>query len=150
MPESLKRMRFCGKKSWIVTAAVIAAIGAVIHIAAIAGGPAWFAFFGAPPVVVRSAEEGTWLAPVSACAIAMAMGLCSAYAAAAAGFLRTLPLQKIAIPVIALICLLRGFILIPLIFVYPGLLNTFEVIAAIIWSVAGAGFGIAFLYPVQQ
>ena len=32
-------------------AAFIAAAGALIHVAGIAGGPAWFEFFGAPPAV---------------------------------------------------------------------------------------------------
>ncbi len=125
---------------WILLAAGIAAFGVVIHLAAIVGGASWYAFFGAPPAVVASAREGTWLAPVSALVIAALMGICMLYAWSAAGMMRRLPLLRPGLAAMAIVCLLRAVILIPFAMRYPQLLNTFEVVAALVWASAGVGF----------
>lgn len=125
-------------------AAAIAAAGVLIHLGAILGGPAWFVFFGAPPAVVRSAEAGTWLAPVSTLLIAAAMGLCGLYAASALGWLRRLPLLRAGLAAMATVCLLRALVLVPLAWRHPALLNTFEVTAALVWGLAGLGLAQSF------
>lgn len=45
-------------------------VGAGVHVAALAASPQWIEFVGAPSSVVRSAMEGTWLAPAGALGIA--------------------------------------------------------------------------------
>ncbi|WP_137939003.1 hypothetical protein [Chitinivorax sp. B] len=129
---------------WIRLAAAIATFGVTIHLAAIAGGPSWYAFFGAPPLIVASAREGTWLAPVSTAGIAALMGICAIYACSASGLVRRLPLLRPMLASMAAVCLIRGFILIPLAINHPELRNAFEVIAAIVWATAGAGFAVGF------
>jgi ABC-type polysaccharide/polyol phosphate export permease len=128
----------------VLLAAGIAAFGAAIHLAAIVGGPSWYAYFGAPPSIVASARDGTWLAPVSAAMIAGLMALCALYACSAVRLIPRLPLLRPALASMAAVCLIRGFALIPLSFKYPELINTFEVVAAIIWSTAGVGFAAGF------
>ena len=64
-------------RPWIRLAAAIAAVGALIHVAAIPAGPAWYAYFGAPSGVVESAPAGTWPAPVGALVIALLMATCA-------------------------------------------------------------------------
>lgn len=118
----------------------IALLGALIHVGAILGGVSWYIFFNAPPIVVASARAGTWLAPISAGFIAMLMALCAAYAFSALGLLRRLPLPRLMLGGMAFICLLRAFILLPLSINHPELRNTFEVLAAIVWGLAGVGF----------
>lgn len=120
-------------------------VGVAIHLAAIVLGPDWYAFFGAPPPVVASAREGTWLAPAGAVVIAFLMGLCGAYACSAIGLIRRLPLLRTALAGIAVICLVRALILVPLAIHDPALLTTFEVVAAIVWGIAGIGFAAGFL-----
>lgn len=127
----------------ILLAAGIAAVGCAIHLAAIAGGASWYAWFNAPPGVVASARAGTWLAPVSAAAIALLMAICALYACSAAGLVRRLPLLKTMLFGIATICLLRVVVLVPLAIRYPQLLNTFEVVAALVWGMAAVGFAAA-------
>jgi GNAT superfamily N-acetyltransferase len=73
---------------WVHLAIIISAAGVVVHVGALFAGPSWFEFFGAPPSVVASARNGTWLAPVSGLVIAGLMGLCGVYAASATGLLR--------------------------------------------------------------
>lgn len=126
-------------------AAVISLVGVAIHLAAIAGGPSWYAFFGAPPRIVASAQAGTWLAPVSTTGIAVLMGLCAVYACSALGLVRRLPLLRTMLSGMAALCLLRALILIPLAFSHPELINRFEVIAALAWGAAGIGFGAGLL-----
>lgn len=123
-----------------IAATLIAAAGVLIHLVALAAGPAWFAFFGAPPAIVRSAEAGTWLAPVTTLAISAGMGLCALYGASALGWMRRLPLLHLGLCVVAATCLLRAVVVVPLFVWRPILLSTFEVVAALVWGLAGVGF----------
>lgn len=132
------------QKNWIYLAGIIALIGVAIHIVAIFGGPSWYAFFGAPPSVVRSAREGTLLAPVGALIIAGLMAICAAYAFSALGVIRRLPLLRTGLAGIAIVCLLRALVLWPLMINHPDLRNTFEIVAAIVWGLAGVGFVFGF------
>jgi hypothetical protein len=132
----------------IYLAGIIALIGVAIHIAAIFGGASWYAYFGAPASVVQSARDGTWLAPVGALVIAGLMAICAAYAFSALGVIRRLPLLRTGLVCMAVICLLRSLVLWPLMINHPELRNTFEIVAAIVWGVAGVGF--AFGYRLVQ
>jgi hypothetical protein len=137
-------------KGWILLAMVIAAVGAAIHLAAILGGPAWYAFFDAPPFIVASARAGTWLAPVGAAVIAGLMTLCAAYAASALGLVRRLPLLRLGLAAIAAMCLVRALLLIPAVVRYPELLNTFQLVASAVWGLAGLGFAVGFVASRRQ
>lgn len=130
---------------WIYLAGFIALTGVAIHIAAIFGGAAWYAYFGAPPSVVQSARDGTWLAPVSALVIAGLMAICAAYAFSALGVIRRLPLLRTGLAGMAVVCLLRALVLWPMMINHPNLRNTFEIVAAIVWGLAGVGFVFGFL-----
>jgi len=121
----------------LATGAAIAALGAIIHIAAVLAGPAWYRFFGAPAVIVQSAEQGTWLAPLSTLGIAAAMALCAAYALSALGHFPPLPLLTPVLWGIALVCMLRASVLLPIALRHPELLTTFNVVGSLIWGLAG-------------
>ncbi|MBQ5947221.1 hypothetical protein [Massilia sp. ST3] len=130
---------------WIRLAAAISVFGVAIHLATIAGGPAWYAFFGAPPQIVASARAGTWLAPTSTVGIAALMGVCAAYACSALGLLRRLPLLRPVLAGIAALCLLRALVVVPLAINHPALRTTFDISASVVWGLAGIGFAAAFL-----
>lgn len=123
----------------------ISLLGVAIHVAAMIGGPLWYAFFGAPPQVVASAQAGTWLAPVATAGIAVLMGICSVYAGSALGLVRRLPLLRTMLAGIAAVCLLRALVLVPAAIIHPQLINVFEVVAALTWGAAGIGFVAGFL-----
>jgi len=131
-------------RPWILLAGAIAAVGALIHVAAIPAGPSWYAYFGAPPAVAASARAGTWFAPAGAIVIAALMATCAWYACAALHMVRRPPLLRTGLAVMAAICLLRAGILPPLAVTHPELRNTFEVVAAIVWGLAGTGFALGF------
>jgi hypothetical protein len=88
-------------------------LGALLHIVVLIGGPEWIRFVGAPASVVRSASEGTWLAPVGALSIAALLTVWGLYAFSAADWVRTLPLVRPVLGVIAAIFLVRGAIILP-------------------------------------
>jgi hypothetical protein len=85
----------------------------LLHIAVLLAGPEWIAFVGAPPDVVKSAELGTWLAPVSTLGIAAMLAVLALYALAAAERFRSLPLVKPVLGLFAMIFVLRGVIILP-------------------------------------
>lgn len=89
-------------------------LGALLHVVVLVGGPRWIAFVGAPPAVVRSAEDGTLLAPVGALGIAILLTTWAMYAFSAAGMLRPLPFAKLVLGAVAAIFLIRGAIILPL------------------------------------
>ena len=130
-------------------ALAIALFGVAIHLGAVVGGESWYAFFGAPAAVVESARAGTWLAPVSAMVIAGLMAICAAYACSVLGLIRRLPLLRPGLASIAAVCLVRALALVPLAFSHPELRNAFEIIAAIVWGLAGVGFAAGFLASRQ-
>lgn len=130
---------------WVYMAAIIAAAGVVIHVAALFAGPSWLEFFRAPPNVVASARDGTWLAPVGGLVIAGLMGTCGVYAASAIGLVGRPPLQRPGLAVMGTICLVRALLLPVLAIRHPEFLNTFEVVAAIVWFLAGIGLAVGFV-----
>jgi hypothetical protein len=129
---------------------IISAIGALIHFAAIAGGADWYVFFNAPPQVVASSRAGTWLAPVTTSIIGLLMAVCAAYAFSALGRLPRLPLPRLMLGGMAGVCLLRAMVILPLAINHPQLRTTFELISAVIWGLAGAGFVAACLTMARR
>ncbi|MBC3872073.1 hypothetical protein [Undibacterium flavidum] len=135
---------------WVYLAGIIALIGVVIHLATIVAGPSWYVFFGAPPKIVQSARDGTWIAPVGGLVIAGLMAICAAYAFSALGVIRRLPLLRTGLAGMATICLLRALVLWPLMINHPELRNTFEIVASIVWGLAGVGFVFGFRLVQMQ
>jgi len=129
---------------------IISAIGALIHFAAIAGGADWYVFFNAPPQVVASSRAGTWLAPVTTSIIGLLMAVCAAYAFSALGRLPRLPLPRLMLGGMAGVCLLRAMVILPLAINHPQLRTTFELVSAVIWGMAGAGFLVACLLTLAR
>lgn len=137
------------KRVAVLAAILIAAAGVVIHVGALFAGDSWFVFFNAPPSVVASARAGTWLAPVGSLVIAGLMGACGYYAASAIGLVRPPPLQRLALAGMATVCLVRALLLPVLAVPHPELRNTFEIVAAVVWGLAGLGLASAF-DPAQK
>ncbi len=97
-----------------VTAAMGLLLGSALHLAVLVAGPEWIAFVGAPKNVVLSAEQGTWLAPISTISIAALLAICAAYALAGAGVISRLPLLRTVLVFVCVLFGLRGLVIIPL------------------------------------
>ena len=126
-------------EKFLLAGGVIAGCAALWHLLMIIGGPSWYAFSRAPQYIVESAEQGTFIAPVGAVAIAVLMFTCTAYSFSGAGIFSKIPLLKLALPIISLICLARGLYISPLFF-SVSVLGTWHLIASAVWFFVGICF----------
>jgi hypothetical protein len=76
----------------LAAGALLSAVAALLHLGIIAGGPAWYRFFGAGERFARAAAEGRWYPTVVTLGIAAVLFIWSAYALAGAGVVTRLPL----------------------------------------------------------
>ncbi len=83
---------------------------AALHLACIAGGPAWYRYFGAGEGIARLAERGDWRPAAITAAIAAMLVLAAAYAFSGAGLIARLPLLRTGLVFISAVYLLRGLI----------------------------------------
>ncbi len=99
---------------WVLAAGGLGVLlGALLHVGVLIGGPEWIAFVGAPPSIVQSAREGTWLAPVTTLGIAAVLTFWALYAFSGIGWIRPLPLLKPVLGFVAFIFIVRGVMVLP-------------------------------------
>ena len=116
---------------------------AVLHVAALLSGPGLIAALGAPPDMVASATQGTWLAPVVISAIAVLLFLVAFAAFSAAGSIRPLPLSRPLLYATAAILVLRAAALPLIVAIVPAAraqLSVFEVATALLCFLLGGLF----------
>ncbi|MBI3285480.1 MAG: hypothetical protein HYZ65_11630 [Burkholderiales bacterium] len=106
-------------KPYLLCAGLVALFGGLLHIAAIYGGPNWYAALGAPDAIVHMVRAGSSY-PAKVCLlIAALLFVCAAYACSGAGLLPRLPLLRTALSLIAAALIVRGLSFIPLMLLYP-------------------------------
>jgi len=137
-------------RSLVASAVFISVSGVVIHVGAMFAGLSWFTFFNAPSSVVESYKSGTWLAPLSCLVISSLMGACAYWAASPLGWVRRPPLQRPGLAAMSTVCLVRALLLPALAISHPELRNAFEIVAALVWGLAGIGFAFAFTLAKTQ
>lgn len=99
----------------LLAGGALTAGAALLHVAMIAGGPAWYRFFGAGEHMARNAARGSPLPAVITASIAVVLGVWALYAFSGAGVIRRLPLLPLALAAIAAIFLARGILGVPLV-----------------------------------
>lgn len=133
---------------WLVSGAVLSGVAALLHVAIIVGGGAWYRFFGAGESMARMAEAGRLYPALLTAGIALMLLLWQAYALAGAGasMASGLPWIKAALTLITSIYLLRGLALLPLWLLAPSQLTPF-----LIWSsLICIGYGLVHLIGLSQ
>ena len=98
-------------RPFLIAGGCLSMAGALIHLAAIVGGPDWYRFFGAGEPIAQAAERGSWIPAALTLAIATVLTLWAAYAFAGAGLLGRLPLLRTGLVIITAIYLARGAML---------------------------------------
>ncbi len=88
-------------KAWLVAAGSMNLAAALLHVACIFGGPAWYRFMGAGEGMARLAEIGSPKPALITLGIASVLSAWAAYAFSGAGILPRLPLLK---PALLAIC----------------------------------------------
>ena len=126
----------------LVAGGVLSAAAAVLHLAVILGGPAWYRFFGAGEGMARLAEQGSWTPTLITLGIAGVLAIWAAYAFSGAGVIRRLPLVRTALILISTIYLLRGLVLVPAFAINPGGVEPFVLWSSLIVLVYGLAYAV--------
>jgi hypothetical protein len=131
---------------WLIAAAVLSGIAALLHVAIVIGGAQWYRFFGAGEKMALAAQTGRVYPAIVTMGIAAVLSVWAAYALSAAGLLMTLPFLKWGLMAITAIYLLRGLAIIPL-----SLFALDQVTPFLFWSsVICTGYGVVHLIGVMQ
>jgi hypothetical protein len=128
----------------------LAALGSLAaslaHIWCILSGPSAYAFMGAPPEVVASAEAGTLYAPLITSFIAAVIFVWVLYALSAAGKLPRLFLLRTGLIAIASVLLLRGLVVLPIAMFGLGEIDAFGWWSSVICFALGALYAIGIVF----
>jgi len=146
---SIKRALFMNGntlgKLALVVVSIIAVLTACAHMSCIVLGENCFRAQMAPEIIVKSAVDGTWLAPIGTTLVSGLFLTCAVYALSAAKYIKHVPFTKAAIYAIAGLCLLRGAATLPLSIIHFDKMTTFAYIAGIIWFISGVLFVAGYL-----
>ena len=93
---------------WLLAAAALSVLGAVLHIGVIIGGPDWYRAMGAGEAIAKAASRGSPVPALITSGIAAALLVWAAYALSAAGLIPRLPLLPLALVAIAAVLAARG------------------------------------------
>lgn len=124
----------------LIAGGVLSAVASLAHLAVIAGGPAWYRFFGAGERMARLAEQGAWIPTVVTLGIASVLAIWAAYAFSGAGLIPRLPLIRTALVLISAVYLLRGLVLVPALALNPGGVTPFVLWSSLIVLVYGLAY----------
>ncbi|MBD1582557.1 hypothetical protein [Pseudoalteromonas sp. S16_S37] len=133
-------------KGLLLFCALMTVITAIAHSSCLVLGEQCFKAQLAPQFIIDSANAGTLLAPLTTLFLSTLFLVCGAYALAAIGFIRSLPLQRLALAMLAILCLLRGMAAIPLSIIFWQQTSVFSIIASTIWFVCGCGYALGWRY----
>ena len=97
---------------------LLSAAAALLHVACIVGGPAWYRFLGAGEGMALAAARGSLRPTLVTLGIAAVLGIWAAYAFSGAGMIVRLPLLRTALVAISAVYLLRGLVVL-----WPSLLR---------------------------
>ncbi|WP_246263494.1 hypothetical protein [Parasphingopyxis algicola] len=129
-------------KTWLTIGGSLSAIAALLHLAVIVGGPAWYRFFGAGEQMAGMAEQGLAYPALITFAIAAISAIWAAYAFSGAGLLPRLPLLRTALVMITAIYLLRGLAFIPAMAASGTPITPFAVWSSLIVLVYGIAYAL--------
>lgn len=137
---------FTSLNAWLIVAAALSAVAALLHVAIVFGGAPWYRFFGAGENMASAAEAGRAYPAIVTLGIALVLALWAAYALSGAGLLAPLPLLKWCLAAITAVYLLRGLAILPLFVFARGQATPF-----LIWSsVICIGYGVVHLVGTVQ
>lgn len=132
--------------TWLIVAAGLSAIAALLHVAIIFGGAQWYRFFGAGERMALAAAAGSWYPAIVTTGIALVLSVWAAYALSGAGVIQTFPLLKLGLTIITATYLVRGLAIVPIFVLAPEKTTPF-----LLWSsTICCGYGIVHLFGLTQ
>ena len=127
---------------FLIAGGILSALASLLHIVVIAGGPAWYRFFGAGEAMATMAEQGSMTPTLLTLGIAAMLAIWAAYAFSGAGLLPRLPLLRTGLVVISAIYLFRGLVLVPALALNFGGVTPFVLWSSLIVLVYGLAYAI--------
>jgi len=91
----------------------------------------------APEIIIESAEQGTYLAPLVTIFVSAIFVVFGLYSLSGAGVIRKLPLLKFGIYSIALLCTIRGVLPLQFWLRYPDEIGSTAIIYGVGWLFSG-------------
>lgn len=131
---------------FLLVAAGLSALAALLHLGCIAAGPAGYRFLGAGEGMAQMSSNGHWYPTAITLVIASILFVWSLYALSGAGIIRQLPLLRWVLLAITGVYLLRGLAFLPLMAHFTGNSMTF-------WYASSAiclAFGIVHAIGLRQ
>lgn len=107
-------------REWLGWGAWLTGLAALLHLAIIVGGPAWYRAFGAGERMARLAERGAVLPAVLTLGIASILGVWALYGLSGAGVVRPLPLLRPVLFLAAGVFGARGLLGVPIVLLAHG------------------------------
>jgi putative oxidoreductase len=95
-------------------------VAALLHVAIVVGGPAWYRFFGAGEGMARLASGGSLYPAVLTASIATGLAVAACYGLSGAGVLRPLPWLRPVLGLIAAVFVARGLLGVPVVLLGSG------------------------------
>lgn len=131
---------------WLVGAAALSGVAALLHVGIIFGGAPWYRFFGAGERMASAAEAGRIYPTVVTLGITAVLTLWAAYALSGAGLLPALPFLRWCLSAITLVYLARGLAIVPLFLFARAQATPF-----LVWSsIICIGYGVVHLMGIIQ
>lgn len=127
---------------WLLAGGALSAAASLAHLAAIVGGPRWYAFFGAGKRMVRLAEQGALSATLITLGIAAVLAVWAAYAFSGADLLPRLPFLRLGLVAISAVFLIRALVFVPTVIHQTGQAGTFAWVSSAIVLVFGLAYAI--------
>ncbi|MBQ4863276.1 hypothetical protein J8L98_16450 [Pseudoalteromonas sp. MMG013] len=124
-------------RALLLFCAFTATVTAVAHMSCIVLGEQCYRAQLAPSIIIDSAIQGTYFAPLATLFISSLFLLCALYALSAAKLIPHIPLTRFAIFTIGSLCIVRGGATLPLLLLQPALASIFAVIAGMLWFLCG-------------
>jgi putative oxidoreductase len=102
-------------RRFLLLGGLLTGVVALLHVAIIVGGPAWYRFFGAGERMAQLAARGSSYPAIVTATIAAILSVWTIYALSGAGVVRRLPFLRLALLLIASIFLARGVLGVPVV-----------------------------------
>ncbi len=137
------------RNKYLIWSGIAATAGALLHIATIFGGPAWYRLIGATEPIVRMAERGHSYPVIVVLVAATILFACASYAFSGAGLIPRLPLIRTGLVLITAGLLVHGIAFIPAVVLWPGAMrnvydgdgiNTVLIVTNVLCVVVGMGY----------
>jgi len=110
---------------------------AFAHLACIPIGTQCYSAQMAPEIIIESAEQGTYLAPLATVFVSSIFVIFGLYSLSGAGGIRKLPLLKFGVYSIALLCTIRGVLPLQFWLRYPDEVGSTAILYGIGWLLSG-------------